>query len=186
MTWTVSLPVPLSQTTALSKIAWISCKNTPWLTGFLLPANRDALLGRKILEPIEGKRGPSSWDRVSARMEGKFQHPAGRAGGPAANHVGPADIVAVRVVLRAEPRIVKLAQRIADIAVRVERPRESRVVAQRVATLEYGLFASQSYLERCGQPEDVSDLSGFDLVTFLHLRPLADELITTTLPKLIS
>ncbi len=73
----------------------------------------------------------------------------------------------IRIVLRAEPRIVKLAQRIADIAVRVERPRESRVVAQRVATLEYGLFASQAYLDRRGRPESPeSDLSGFDLVTY--------------------
>lgn len=73
----------------------------------------------------------------------------------------------IQVVLRSEPHTVSLARRKADIALRVIRPKESRVVAQKVARLKSGLFASQAYLERMGRPEDpLHDLSHHELVTY--------------------
>lgn len=96
----------------------------------------------------------------------------------------------IKLVLRAETHMVSLARRAADIAVRLARPRESRVVAQKVGVVQYGLFASPVYLERKGRPElPLVDLTGHDLVTYderfdmtpemawLHARADAEDMV---------
>ncbi len=73
----------------------------------------------------------------------------------------------IDVILQSEMRLVRLAERRADIALRVVRPHEERVVARRVATVRYGVFASEAYLAGRGRPErPLSDLSGHDAVTY--------------------
>lgn len=52
-----------------------------------------------------------------------------------------------------------LLRRDADVAVRMVRPTEAGLVAQRVGVIEVGLFASESYLERHPLPRSASDLA---------------------------
>ncbi|MCB9644947.1 MAG: LysR family transcriptional regulator, partial [Myxococcales bacterium] len=73
----------------------------------------------------------------------------------------------INLVLRASSRVVNLTSRAADIALRVMRPQESHIVAQKVATIHFSLYASPSYIARRGRPlEPWRDLSGHDLVTY--------------------
>lgn len=95
----------------------------------------------------------------------------------------------IQLVLRSEQKMVNLSKRAADIAIRITRPTESRVVAQKVASFSYGLYASPDYIARKGRPaEPERDLSGHDIVTFderfdtipevawLHVRATEAEL----------
>lgn len=52
-----------------------------------------------------------------------------------------------------------LLRRDADVAVRMVRPTEAGLVAQRVGVIEVGLFASESYLERHPLPRSAADLA---------------------------
>jgi len=73
----------------------------------------------------------------------------------------------IDVILQSEMRLVRLAERHADIALRVIRPREERVVARKIATVRYGVFASEAYLAERGRPKDpLNDLAGHDAVTY--------------------
>ncbi|WP_437682318.1 LysR substrate-binding domain-containing protein [Sorangium sp. So ce131] len=73
----------------------------------------------------------------------------------------------LRLSLASESRVVDLSRREADVAFRVVRPRESSLVARKLATMPYGIFASEQYLARAGKPRGVADLAshawlGFD------------------------
>lgn len=70
-------------------------------------------------------------------------------------------------------RVVDLALREADIAIRYVRPREPRLVIKKVGVLRLLLFASQSYLHVFGEPKTYDDLFRHRLVdhTALHLNP---------------
>lgn len=65
----------------------------------------------------------------------------------------------VRYELALEDKVVNLARREADIAIRTVNHRESSLVYRKVATLAYGLFADASYLAERGSPRRLSDLS---------------------------
>jgi DNA-binding transcriptional LysR family regulator len=71
----------------------------------------------------------------------------------------------IDLVFRADPRVVRLDRRIADIAVRVVRPHEPRVVGKRVGTVPFGLYAAPAYLERF-PVESVDDLSDRPVVMY--------------------
>jgi len=58
-------------------------------------------------------------------------------------------------------RVVSLAKREADIALRYGSPKDSELVARRVATLTFGLYASPSYRDRLKNGEPPA-LIGFD------------------------
>lgn len=55
-------------------------------------------------------------------------------------------------------KVESLSRQEADIAVRALRPVESTVIAQRVGRIEVGLYASQSYITRHGDPSTMNDL----------------------------
>jgi len=54
----------------------------------------------------------------------------------------------------------------ADIAVRMERPRQSSLVAKKLGAVRLGLFAHRDYLKRHGTPKTVADLSDHALIGF--------------------
>jgi len=64
-------------------------------------------------------------------------------------------------------RNVNLLRREADIAVRLARPEQADLICRKVGMLYFGLYASQSYLDEHGVPEQRADLKnhyhvGFD------------------------
>lgn len=74
----------------------------------------------------------------------------------------------IELVLSNQPQ--DLLQREADIAVRMFRPRQSQLVAQRIGAVNLGLHAHHDYLARRGRPTQLTDLAdhtliGFDTVT---------------------
>ena len=56
------------------------------------------------------------------------------------------------VELRADTRALDLSRREADVAVRLVRPKEPALVASRLGSMRFGLFASRAYLERRAPP----------------------------------
>lgn len=73
----------------------------------------------------------------------------------------------IELAIRTQTRIVSLAGGDADIALRVVKPREERVVVRRVATIRYGLYASQAYLDRRGAPQrPAQELRGHAIISW--------------------
>jgi DNA-binding transcriptional LysR family regulator len=72
----------------------------------------------------------------------------------------------LRVELIAASRALDLLHGEADLAVRLFRPREPGLVARRLTSLSYGLFAAPSYLARAGAPRNASELAGHDVLGF--------------------
>lgn len=60
------------------------------------------------------------------------------------------------IELRTETAIVDLSRREADVALRLVRPKEPALAARRMGELPFGIFASESYLERAGRPRTLS------------------------------
>jgi DNA-binding transcriptional LysR family regulator len=63
-------------------------------------------------------------------------------------------------------RVQDLLHREADIAVRMMRPTQGSLVAQRVGAIALGLHAHQRYLDRHGTPASVADLAKHALIGF--------------------
>jgi DNA-binding transcriptional LysR family regulator len=72
----------------------------------------------------------------------------------------------VRVLLDTSTRMLNLAKREADIAVRSVRPDNPDLIARRLARWPMALFASKAYLERHGKPAPGSAFAGHDLVVY--------------------
>ncbi|WP_332685996.1 LysR family transcriptional regulator [Devosia sp.] len=74
----------------------------------------------------------------------------------------------LRIELVPVPRAFSLSRREADIAVTLERPREGRLVARKLTDYRLGLYAAQTYLDRHGTPQTLSDLAGHRLVGYVE------------------
>ncbi len=72
----------------------------------------------------------------------------------------------VRVLLDTSTRVLNLAKREADIAVRSVRPDNPDLVARRLARWPMALFASHAYVERHGKPVAGTAFAGHDLVIY--------------------
>jgi DNA-binding transcriptional LysR family regulator len=70
----------------------------------------------------------------------------------------------LRVELRGDVRVFDLSRREADVALRLVRPREATLVARRLGTARFGLFATESYLARRGRPATEEALAEHDLI----------------------
>jgi DNA-binding transcriptional LysR family regulator len=77
-----------------------------------------------------------------------------------ADHPG----LAVEVV--ASVRVLDLTRGEADVALRLFRPREKSLVARRIGTERYALYAAPAYLARRGTPRTARELAQHDLVIF--------------------
>lgn len=66
----------------------------------------------------------------------------------------------------ASVRVLDLTRGEADVALRLFRPREKSLVARRIGTERYALYASPAYLARRGVPASAKDLAAHDLVIF--------------------
>ncbi|MGL4576027.1 MAG: LysR family transcriptional regulator [Burkholderiaceae bacterium] len=72
----------------------------------------------------------------------------------------------LQVELVLTDRVQDLLQHEADIAVRMARPRQEQLVAQRAGTVEIGLHASSAYLQRAGVPRALAALQDHALIGF--------------------
>jgi DNA-binding transcriptional LysR family regulator len=61
-----------------------------------------------------------------------------------------------------------LLRREADIAVRMTKPRQDALVARHIGTIELGLHAARSYLDRKGSPADLQALTQHHMIGFDH------------------
>lgn len=62
------------------------------------------------------------------------------------------------------PRTLDLGRREADIALRIARPRQESLVARRIGSLGFALYAAPAYLARRGEPRPGASFAGHDLI----------------------
>ncbi|GGH25647.1 transcriptional regulator, LysR family [Cribrihabitans marinus] len=70
----------------------------------------------------------------------------------------------LRVDLMLEERVLDLPMREADVAIRMKEPSQADLVRKRLMSVRIQLYASNSYIERFGAPQDISDISAHRLV----------------------
>lgn len=70
----------------------------------------------------------------------------------------------VQLELLSENRVIDLARGEADIAVRIVKPTQSSLVAQKVATLGIGLYAQEDYLARSARLDTAADLKAHAMI----------------------
>lgn len=70
----------------------------------------------------------------------------------------------IQVELSVTNAVENLLRRDADIAVRMARPDQEELIAQRIGQVEIGMYASREYLARHGTPQDIGDLRTHRLI----------------------
>jgi DNA-binding transcriptional LysR family regulator len=87
-----------------------------------------------------------------------------------------AEYPAITLDLECTTRVVSLARREADVALRLARPREDNVVSRRLAPVPLSLYAAPAYLERYGMPSDPEvSLAGHQAILFADARAFLVE-----------
>jgi DNA-binding transcriptional LysR family regulator len=77
----------------------------------------------------------------------------------------------LRVDLAVGVRLLDIARREADLAVRVGRPSGSGLVCRKLGEAGYSLYASRGYLAKRRTPQRGQGLAGHDLITFTGAPP---------------
>lgn len=72
----------------------------------------------------------------------------------------------IRVILASGSALVNLSQRETDIAIRNLRPDNPDLVLRKLASWSLGLFASDSYVQRRGEPREGDGFAGHELVVY--------------------
>ena len=72
----------------------------------------------------------------------------------------------LKVELILTNRLIDLLQLEADIAVRMVRPSQAQLLAQRIGLIEVGLHARDDYLHQHGTPQELKDLSGHAVIGY--------------------
>jgi DNA-binding transcriptional LysR family regulator len=80
----------------------------------------------------------------------------------------------VRVEVTLTQRIVDLVQEGIDLALRIGRLADTRLVARKIGLMRAGLFASSEYLRRKGVPRVPADLARHDCIAF---RPVGGKVM---------
>jgi len=73
---------------------------------------------------------------------------------------------ALRVILSTTTRVLDLARRDADIAIRTVRPEHPDLIVRKLATWDVGLYASRRYLALHGMPRPGDAFEGHDLAIY--------------------
>ena len=73
----------------------------------------------------------------------------------------------IMIELIPNPRELSLSMREADVSVRLRRPEQHDLVSRRIGTVAFGLYASEDYLARHGEPDYGDGCPGHHLVTQL-------------------
>jgi DNA-binding transcriptional LysR family regulator len=72
----------------------------------------------------------------------------------------------IEIELSASNAVEDLLTREADIAVRMQPPKQQALVARRIGTVEAGLFAHEDYLARAGMPQSLDDLRSHSVIGY--------------------
>jgi DNA-binding transcriptional LysR family regulator len=72
----------------------------------------------------------------------------------------------VSVVLTTTTRVLDLARREADIAIRTVRPTNADLIVRKLAEWDVGLYASRRYIETYGEPQQGMAFAGHDLAVY--------------------
>lgn len=72
----------------------------------------------------------------------------------------------VRVILSTTTRLLDLARREADIAVRTLRPEQPDLIVRQLGCWEVGLYATRSYLAKHGEPKPGQGLANHDIALY--------------------
>src|SRR5207248_8534746 len=72
----------------------------------------------------------------------------------------------LQVHLVFEDRELDLAQREADIAVRMRAPVQADLIQRKLFTVHYHIYAAPAYLARAGKPDSFEDLAGHQLIVY--------------------
>lgn len=83
----------------------------------------------------------------------------------------------IRVDFVSSNEVLSLARREADIAVRMVRPEEGDLLARKIGTMGFGLYASRDYIDRAGMPSALGDLQNHALVDWLGDYPRAETTV---------
>lgn len=94
----------------------------------------------------------------------------------------------VTVELLALPRAVNLGRHEADLAITIDRPLNADMVVSRLCDYRLRLYGERGYLNRKGLPQQIGDLSRFELIGYVddlifsdqlcYLNPLLNDLST--------
>jgi DNA-binding transcriptional LysR family regulator len=76
------------------------------------------------------------------------------------------DFPELQIHLVLEDRELDLAQREADIALRMRAPVQADLIQRKLFTVHYHIYAAPSYLESVGKPESFEDLASHRLITY--------------------
>jgi DNA-binding transcriptional LysR family regulator len=79
----------------------------------------------------------------------------------------------LRLDIVSSNQVLSLARREADIALRMVRPDGGDLLTRRIATMGYGLYATDSYLQAAGVPSELEDLAAHSLIDWVEEYPKA-------------
>ena len=71
----------------------------------------------------------------------------------------------LKIDLMLEERVLDLAMREADVAIRLKEPSQAELIRRRILDVHIRLYASRSYVERHGLPSTIEELSAHRLIT---------------------
>lgn len=71
----------------------------------------------------------------------------------------------LKVDLMLEERVLDLPMREADVAIRMKEPSQADLIRKKLMNVRMRLYASRDYLDREGEPEDISDIAEHRLIS---------------------
>ena len=71
----------------------------------------------------------------------------------------------LRIDLMLEERVLDLAMREADVAIRLKEPSQAELIRRRILDVHIRLYASRGYIEKHGLPTTIEELSAHRLIT---------------------
>lgn len=80
------------------------------------------------------------------------------------------------IELLALPRAVNLSRHEADLAITIDRPRNADMVVSRLCSYRLNLYGEDGYLARKGAPDNIAELSRFELVGYVDDLIFSDQL----------
>ncbi len=76
----------------------------------------------------------------------------------------------ISLEMASESHFVNLANREADIAIRLSKPDDPALITRKVGIVPFHVFAAPSYIDRFGEPQNWADLKGHKLVDYFGYK----------------